>query len=133
MTNLLELTLAQRIKKKQVFRKNKAKIKLGRKRASRKRANTDKIKQRARRQAIKNVKKIIARGKNLNKASASEKTRIERLVKKRKNIVNRATRKLIPQKRKQDRERLSNSVELSGSQLFETLNILNDSIIKEIN
>jgi hypothetical protein len=133
MEQLEELTYAQRLKKKQTLRKNKTKLKRGRKIASRRRANSAKIKQRAKRQAIKNVKKMIAKGRDLNKASASEKTRIEKIVKKRKALVNRAARRLVPTKRKQDQQKLTNSVSFSNMELIETLNILNDSINKDKN
>jgi hypothetical protein len=126
------LSHTQRIKKKMVMKKYKNKLKIARKRSSRRRANLKVIKKRARRQAISNVKKMVTKGKNMKKASASEKSRVERIVKRRKVLVDRGARKLIKHKRSADTKRLQkSSYEMSGPTLNEIFSAYYDSIKKD--
>lgn len=126
------LSHTQRIKKKMVMKKYKNKLKIARKKASRRRANLKVIKKRARRQAISNVKKMVTKGKNMKKASASEKSRIERIVKRRKTLVDRSARKLIKHKRAADTKKLQkSSYEMSGQTLNEIFSSYYDTIKKD--
>lgn len=127
-----ELSKAQRVKKGLIMKRYKSKIKNSRKRQMKRRANIKVLQKRAKRQAISNMKKIIAKGRDLNKASASEKNRIERLVKRRKKLVDRMSKRLVNSKRSQDAKRLQrNSVEMTGNSLVETFDIFYNTLKKE--
>jgi hypothetical protein len=126
------LSVTQRMKKRMVMKRYRSKIKVGRKRAMKRRANRKTLQKRAKRQAIGNVKKFLSKGRNLKKASASEKNRIERLVNRRKKLVDRMSRKLINKKREAERKRFQkNSVEMTGNTLTETFNTFYNTFIKE--
>ncbi|PCJ96832.1 MAG: hypothetical protein COA52_01075 [Hyphomicrobiales bacterium] len=121
---LEDLSVTQRLKKKRVMKKFKAKIKVARRKSMRRRANTKTINKRARRQAISNVKKFLTKGKSLKNASASEKNRIERMVKKRKGLIDRSARKLRIGTRKKERARFQKSdVTFTGNELVETFDV----------
>ena len=98
------LTQAQRIKRSMIMRRNKAKIANKRKLALKRHATPEMIKKRARKMAIKMLKKRYAR-KALEDMSFSEKKRIEELIAKRQNVVDRLERKMIPVVREVERER----------------------------
>lgn len=123
-----ELSHAARLKKKVKMKRFKTKIKRARDRSSRRRANTKVLEKRARRTAISAMKKKFAKGKDLKKASASEKNRIERMVKTRKKIIDRATKVGIRDKRSQERQRLSASERFEGTPIIETLNTIYDTL-----
>lgn len=100
------LTTAQRNKRKMIMRRYKSKLKIARKRSMRIRANAATIQKRARRQAIQNMKRKLAGGRNPSSLSVSEKNRVEKMTKKRASAVNRATRKLTRDKKTAERIRL---------------------------
>lgn len=100
------LTTSQRMKRRMIMRRYKSKLKLARRRSMRIRATGDRIQRRARRQAVNNMKRRIAGGRNPTSLSPSEKNRIERMTKKRGAAVSRQTRKLVRDKKQQERVRL---------------------------
>lgn len=127
-----DITHTQRLKKRMTMKRHKSKLKIARRRASKRRANLGTIKKRARRQAISNIKKIITKGKNLKKSSASEKNRVERMVKRREPLVKRGARKLIRTKRSDERRRLQkNSVEMTGNTLNEVFDVFYNTLKKD--
>jgi len=99
------LSLSQRMARGRLFKKNKAKIALGRKRAARKIASMDVLKKRARK-AARNVilKKLI---KNTPKAELSMARRqdLEKRLEKKKAVIDKLSKKLLPQVRKKEMER----------------------------
>lgn len=99
------LSVAGRIKRKQQMRRYRAKIKLGRKRALRRRASNAVIARRARRSAVSAVKSRIAGGRSTQNLSYSERARVEKLAARRKSAIARAARRLIIKKRAADRAR----------------------------
>lgn len=101
-----DLSAAQRTKKRLMFRRYKSKIKIARARSMKRRATTKKITHRARTSAILNMKRRFAGGRNPAGLSVSEKNRVERMVKRRKNAITRSTRKLVRVKRQLERQRL---------------------------
>jgi hypothetical protein len=110
------LTTQQRIKMKQIMRRNKAKIQLGKRRAARKIATMDVLKKRARRQARKAILKKILKNKDKSDLSYSTRAAFEKMVNKRQTAINRLAKKLLPQVRKADREKLKrNTNPNSGS------------------
>lgn len=88
-----------RMKRTKVRREIKKKIVLKR------HSNLETLQKRARKLAIKSIKQKFAK-KGLDKMSFADKVRVEKIVAKRKNAVDRLTRKLIPKVRKLEQTRL---------------------------
>ena len=102
------LTLQQRRKRKLTMRRIKNKIKRGRRIAQRKLATPEKIKTRAQRKAKEEVRKRIAgkRGVNYKSLSMSQRIQIDKMVEKRKNLIQKLAKRLLPKVKKAERERL---------------------------
>lgn len=100
------LTMLQRMKRRAIMRKNKAKILMGRRRAMRKRASTNVLQKRALRAARNLLAKKLLR-KPKSEASYSEKVRVEKILAKRKNAIIRIARKLLPLIRKKEMMKFS--------------------------
>ena len=102
------LTLQQRRKRKLTMRRIKNKIKRGRRIAQRKLATPEKIKKRAQRKAKEEVRKRIAgkRGVNYKSLSMSQRIQIDKMVEKRKNLIQKLAKRLLPKVKKAERERL---------------------------
>ena len=119
------LNRAQRRKRGITMRRHKRKIAMGRKRAMRKAASGKKLQNRARRAAIKQVRQKVAskKGKNYNSLSSAEKELIDKRVERRKALVNRLSKRMLPSVRKADRARLASRneevVSYSVNDLFE--------------
>ena len=103
------LSIQQRLARGRVMKRNAKKLARIRKMKSKRRATPDALKNRARKQAIKMVRKKVAgdRGKNYANLSSSEKQNIDKLVAKKKQMVDRIAKKLINKVRKSETERLS--------------------------
>ena len=93
------LTFQQRQAKARAMRRNKAKIMAARKRAMRKKPTQEKIKKRAERQARDIIRrKIIGVGKkSYDEMSFGERSMIDAKVAKKKGLIQRIARKLVPQ------------------------------------
>jgi hypothetical protein len=102
------LNLAQRRRRGLVMRKFKTKIAASRNRARRRMASTDKLTVRARRAAIRAVRRKVAGAKGADYAnlSPSEKMMIDKRVQKRQKAIERIARKLLPTVRKAEIARL---------------------------
>lgn len=107
------LNRAQRRKRAITMRRHKRKIAMGRKRAMRKAASGKKLQNRARRAAIKQVRQKVAskKGKNYNSLSSAEKELIDKRVERRKTLVKRLSKRMLPRVRKADRARLASRKE----------------------
>lgn len=99
------LSRAERIKAKIRFMRTKAKRARKLKIAMKRRSGVKVINRRARRLAVKLLKKRLAK-KPLNKLSVGEKERIERILKRRQQLVKRIGMKLVPRIRKIETSRL---------------------------
>lgn len=99
------LSRAERIKAKIRFMRTKAKRSRLLKIALKRRSGVKVVNRRARRLAVKLLKKRLAK-KPLNKLSVGEKERIERILKKRKELIKRIGMKLVPRIRKVETSRL---------------------------
>jgi nicotinic acid mononucleotide adenylyltransferase len=99
------LSRAERIKAKIRFARHKAKRARKLKIALKRRSTTGVVNRRARRLAVKLLKKRLAK-KPLNKLSVGEKERIERIIKKRSQLIKRIGMKLVPRIRKVETSRL---------------------------
>ena len=102
------LTIQQRMKKKQVMRRNKAKIAMGRRRAARKMASAEVLKGRAQKQARNLIVKKILKTRNKADLSYGSRAALEKMVAKRKGAIDRIARKLLPKVRQKDRTKLQN-------------------------
>ena len=102
------LTIQQRMKKKQVMRRNKAKIAMGRRRAARKMASADVLKGRAQKQARNLIVKKILKNRSKSDPSYGSRAALEKMVAKRKGAIDRIARKLLPKVRQKDRTKLQN-------------------------
>lgn len=109
LTTEAPLTLAQRRKRALAFRRSKQKVIRGRKIAQRKMASSEKLKIRARRQAIKFIRRRVAgqKGKEYSTLSPAEKMQIDKRVQQRKAAIGKIAQRLMPKVRKAERERLS--------------------------
>lgn len=107
--NLFEvMTLQQRRKRKITMRRIKNKIVRGRKIAQRKLAPPDKLITRAKRKAKQTIRKRVAgqRGEKYQELSPSQKIQIDKQVEKRKGLIAKLAKRLLPKVRKAERERL---------------------------
>jgi protein subunit release factor A len=101
------LNMAQRQKRKAAFRKNKAKIMIARKKASKKLASPEKLKARAQKAARQLIIKKILKNKGKDDLSFAARQELEKKVDKKKSAINRIAKKLLPQVKKNDRAKLS--------------------------
>lgn len=101
------LSVAGRLRRKQQVRRYKAKMLIARKRSLRRRASMAKIKGRARRTAISNVKRKLAGGRTSKQMTYAERARVEKLAARRKGAIQRQARRLVIKKRALERSRLS--------------------------
>ena len=104
------MTMAQRMKAKATFRKNRAKIKLGRKKAAKKLASPEKLKGRAEKKARNILMNKILRGKTKNDLSYAACSDLERKLEKKKGAIKRIAKKLLPAVKKADRDKLKKNV-----------------------
>ena len=100
------LSTQARMKKKAQIRRMKTKLKVGRKRQSKRIADLDRLKRRSRRQARSAVLKKILRGKNKSDLSYGSRASYERMVNRRQAMVSRLARKLLPKTRAADRSKM---------------------------
>lgn len=99
-------TLAQRQKMKQAFKKNKAKIALGRKKAAKKLATPDQLKKRAEKQARNVLIKKLTKGKDKGEMSFSQRAALEKQLEKKKGAIKKIAKKLLPKVKQADRAKL---------------------------
>ena len=103
------LSRAERMKAKFRIRRTKAKRQRATKIALKRYSNTKVINKRARRLAIKALKKRLLRGRNISKLSTAEKERVERIINNKKPLLKRIAMKLAPQVRRREKARMSHT------------------------
>ena len=101
------VTTATRIKMKQSFKKNKAKIMRGRKMAEKKPASPEKLKDRANKQARTAFTKSILGGKDKSELSLADRANLERKLAKKKPAIAKLAKKLLPQVKVADKAKRS--------------------------
>ena len=118
------LTLQQRRQRALTMRKFKNKIKLARQKSMRKAATMEKLKNRARKKAINIIRAKVAgkKGANYSQLSPGEKMMIDKRVAKKKAVINKIAKRMIPTLRKLDLMRLS-SQKKSKNEEFELMSI----------
>ncbi len=105
------LNLAQRLKKSRMFKRIAAKIKLGKKRASRKIiSDPKKLMKRAIKQQRMKIAKKLLKGVSLSDISVSRKIEIGKKLDKMKNRIQKLAKKLLPSIRKKEKNKLKNKV-----------------------
>ena len=100
------MSLQHSMKMKAAFRKNKAKIALGKKKAERKLATPEKLQKRAERHARDLLVKKILKDKDKSDLSYAGREGIEKKLKNKKAAIKKIARKLLPQIKKADRAKL---------------------------
>ena len=108
------LTLSQRQKRKAVFRKNKAKIMIARKKAAKKLASPEQLKDRAVKQARNLIVKKILKNKTTDDLSMSARGELEKKVDKKKAAIKKIAKKLLPMVKKADRAKIKNKNNTPG-------------------
>jgi hypothetical protein len=100
------LTTAQRMKRRMVFRRSKARIKKARERAQKKLAPIEKLEKRAMKQARKKIEMKILGGKKKDDLPFAARTAIEKKVDQRSAVIKRLAKRMFPGVRKAELERL---------------------------
>jgi len=109
------LSRVERMKGKMRLRKTSAKRGRSTKIALKRFSNPATINKRARRLAIKLMKKRMLRGRDPAKVSVGEKERIEKTMAKRKDIISRVAQRLVSRVRKVEKSRMSHGKVTKGS------------------
>ena len=107
------LSKIERMRARTRFSKTKAKRLRRTQIALKKHSSMPVINSRARRLAVKLIKQRIAR-KPLSKLSVGEKERVEKMLQRRKQLINRLAMKLVPRVRKIESSRLSHTKYTAG-------------------
>jgi hypothetical protein len=109
------LSRSERMRAKVRFAKTKSKRERKAMIAIKSHASNKVVNKRARRLAIKLMKKRMLRGRNSDQLSVGEKERIERVIQKRKAVIGRVAMKLAPRVRQIEKARLSHSKFTKGT------------------
>jgi len=104
-TVIVELTIQQRMARRQAMRRAKSRIKVGRERAKRRRASNEVLKARARRAARNQLAKRLLGGKSKGEVSYAACSRVEKQLAKQKNLINSLSAKLLTQVRAKEAAR----------------------------
>ena len=109
------LSRGERMKAKFRIRRTKAKRQRATKIALKRYSNTATANKRARRLAVRMMKKRLLRGQDPRKVSVGEKERIERILHKRRDMIKRLSMKMVPRVRKIEKARMSHGSFTKGS------------------
>jgi len=96
------LTAQQRKKRGIQMKRNRAKLRRGRKRARQRVAGTGVLQRRAKRQARRDVFRKLTRGKNPSDVNPAFRRAIELRVKKKQGLIGRKTKQLVRVKKRED-------------------------------
>ena len=94
------LSMAARRKRSRDMRKNKNKLKIARNRMRKRVANPERIKKRAKKQAIDKIYKKLTKGMSRKDLTPAKKAELEKRIAKMKPRVNRIAKKLLPSVRR---------------------------------
>ena len=94
------LSMAARRKRSRDMRKNKNKLKIARTRMRKRVANPERIKKRAKKQAIDKIYKKLTKGMSRKDLTPAKKAELEKRIAKMKPRVNRIAKKLLPSVRR---------------------------------
>jgi hypothetical protein len=127
------LTFQQRMKRRQILRRLKSKIKLGRRRAKFKLANKEKLEKRSARAARQILRTRFAgsRGAKYKELPIAARVEIDKRLEGKKALIKRLSKRLMPKVRKAEQERLK-SVRQSMQQKNESVQLKVDDIQVEM-
>jgi hypothetical protein len=100
------LTPQQRMKRRQIMRRLKSRIKIGRARAARRRASNIVLKARAQRAARNELVKRLSGGKSKSELSFAARARVEKMLSQKKNLIKSLAQRLLSQVRAKENARL---------------------------
>lgn len=105
----MPLDYSQRLARARNVRKYRKKMSIARERLSKRLANPEQLDKRARRMAVKMVRKIVAGrvGLEYDKLSVAQKMEIDKKVANKKSLIDRFAKRLLPKVRQKDKERLN--------------------------
>ena len=108
--HLLEepLTVQQRMKRSRTMKRLSKKISAKRKIAMKKKATTEKLEKRAQKKARDLVRQKFMKGKSYNDLSNAEKIQLDKKVEKKKALISKLAKRILPKIRKAEGERLKN-------------------------
>ena len=105
-SNLEALDRTQRRKRSVLMKKLAPKIARAKKKAAKKTASSDKLKDRAKKQALGAVKKVVAGKKDYDSLSIDAKMKVDDKAKKKTALINRIAKKLLPKLKAKEKERV---------------------------
>jgi|SaaInlV_110m_DNA_1040235.scaffolds.fasta_scaffold00329_42 hypothetical protein len=103
------MSLSQRLKMKKSFKKNKAKIMMGRKKAAKKHADPEHLKKRAEKQARGALEKKLTGGKSKADLSFAERGQLEKRMAKKSAAIKKLAKKLLPAAKAKDKAKFKKS------------------------
>tara|TARA_R110000772_G_scaffold2311_4_gene7990 strand:- start:3237 stop:5075 length:1839 start_codon:yes stop_codon:yes gene_type:complete len=120
------LSLQQRRKKAITIKRFKTKLKVARKKHSRRMADPRRMKRRAARAAVRVMRKKLAgnKGAKYSKLSGAEKIVLDRRVQARKTLIRKIAKRLIPKVRKQERTRFKHKRARANESFEQHMNML---------
>jgi len=108
------LTPQQRIQRGRIMKRLAPKIAMKRKIAMKKKANPEKLKVRAMKQARDAVRAKFVKGKSYQELSYSEKIQLDKKVEKKQALIKKIAKKLLPKIKKAEAERVKNLKKQAG-------------------
>jgi len=105
------LTPKQRIDRSRLMKRLAPKMALKRKLAAKKKASPDKLKKRAQKKAIDIIRAKFLKDKNYNTMSYGEKMSVDKKVQAKKGAIKKIAKKLLPQMKKAEEERIKKNKE----------------------
>jgi len=108
------LTPQQRIQRGRIMKRLAPKIAMKRKIAAKKKANPEKLKVRAMKQARDAVRAKFVKGKSYQELSYSEKIQLDKKVEKKQALIKKIAKKLLPKIKKAEAERVKNLKKQAG-------------------
>jgi|TARA_R110000782_G_scaffold231631_1_gene317931 hypothetical protein len=108
------LTPQQRIARGRIMKRLAPKLAMKRKIAAKKKANPEKLKARAMKQARDVVRAKFVKGKKYDDLSNSEKSQVDNKVEKKQAMIKKIAKKLLPKIKKAEAERVKNLKKQSG-------------------
>ena len=130
--DLQELTVMQRTKRAQALRRNKSRLKTGRARALARRASTATISKRARRLAIKHMRKRLLRGSRYEDLSYGQRQQVDNRLKRRKKSIAKLAKRLMPKVARAEASRqIGHGFKSADKRLGETIDSMLGVLIAE--
>ena len=119
------LSLQQRLKRKNMMKRIKSKIKLGRRRAKYKIAAPDKLKRRSQKKARELIRSRVAgaQGKNYKSLPLAGRIQVDKKLEKKKDLIGRLAKRMMPKVKKAEMERVKKA-RSSRNEAYEMLSMI---------